>query len=131
MSAGAARTRASSRAFKRPLIEPTRESGDDLGLTPGQHPEVLLGAVFVVLDRRRSVRNQDAVNLAEFLTRTTVEAQTFVAGLRGCGGAVNVTTITRVGGCGHPSPSAILPGQGRIASHVILNLGALLYGRRQ
>jgi hypothetical protein len=41
---------------------------------------------------------QDCVNLAIFLIRTTIAAQRLTVGLRGCGGPIDVATITRTEG---------------------------------
>ncbi len=38
---------------------------------------------------------QDCVNLAIFFLRTTIAAQTLTVGIRGCGGTIDVATITR------------------------------------
>lgn len=40
---------------------------------------------------------QDCVNLAIFVIRTTIEAQQLSTGLRGCGGFIDVATITKNG----------------------------------
>lgn len=41
---------------------------------------------------------QDCVNLSIFLIRTTMEMQTWMVGIRGVGGAIDVATITRTEG---------------------------------
>lgn len=41
---------------------------------------------------------QDCVNLSIFLIRTTIEMQTWMIGIRGVGGAIDVATITRTDG---------------------------------
>lgn len=41
---------------------------------------------------------QDCVNLSIFLIRTTIEMQTWMVGIRGVGGAIDVATITRTEG---------------------------------
>jgi hypothetical protein len=41
---------------------------------------------------------QDCVDLSIFLIRTTMELQTWIVGVRGVGGAIDVATITRTGG---------------------------------
>jgi hypothetical protein len=41
---------------------------------------------------------QDCVNLSIFLIRTTMEMQTWMVGIRGVGGAIDVATITRTRG---------------------------------
>jgi hypothetical protein len=41
---------------------------------------------------------QDCVDLAVFFVRTTIQAQRLTVGLRGCGGPIDVATITRDGG---------------------------------
>jgi hypothetical protein len=41
---------------------------------------------------------QDCVDLSIFLIRTTMEIQTWIVGARGVGGAIDVATITRIGG---------------------------------
>lgn len=38
---------------------------------------------------------QDCVDLAIFLVRTTIEAQRLTVGIRGCGGSIDVATVTR------------------------------------
>lgn len=38
---------------------------------------------------------QDCVDLAIFLVRTTIEAQRLTVGIRGCGGRIDVATVTR------------------------------------
>jgi len=40
---------------------------------------------------------QDVVDLAIFFVRTTITAQTLSFGLRGCGGPIDVATVTRSG----------------------------------
>ncbi len=42
---------------------------------------------------------QDHVNLALFFIETTIAAQTLTLGIRGCGGPIDVATITRRDGC--------------------------------
>ena len=41
---------------------------------------------------------QDCVDLSIFLIRTTMELQTWIVGVRGVGGAIDVATITQTGG---------------------------------
>jgi hypothetical protein len=41
---------------------------------------------------------QDCVDLAIFFVRTTIDAQRLTVGIRGCGGPIDVATITRSGG---------------------------------
>lgn len=41
---------------------------------------------------------QDCVNLSIFLIRTTMEMQTWMVGIRGVGGAIDVATVTRTNG---------------------------------
>ncbi|MBU0698356.1 MAG: hypothetical protein KKE59_02855, partial [Proteobacteria bacterium] len=41
---------------------------------------------------------QDCVNLSIFLIRTTIEMQTWMLGIRGVGGAIDVATVTRTNG---------------------------------
>ncbi len=41
---------------------------------------------------------QDCVDLAIFMVRTTIEAQRLTIGLRGCGGPIDVATITKKAG---------------------------------
>ncbi len=38
---------------------------------------------------------QDCINVAIFFIRTTIEAQMLTVGIRGCGGPIDVATITR------------------------------------
>jgi hypothetical protein len=38
---------------------------------------------------------QDCVDLAIFFIRTTIDAQKLTVGIRGCGGPIDVATITR------------------------------------
>ena len=41
---------------------------------------------------------QDCVDLAIFFVRTTIEAQRLTVGIRGCGGPIDIATITRLQG---------------------------------
>jgi len=41
---------------------------------------------------------QDCIDLAVFFIRTTIEAQRLTVGIRGCGGAIDIATITRLEG---------------------------------
>lgn len=41
---------------------------------------------------------QDSVDLAVYLVRATIAIQAFIVGVRGAGGAIDVATITRMGG---------------------------------
>ena len=41
---------------------------------------------------------QDCVDLSIFLIRTTIKLQTWLVGVRGVGGAIDVATITRIEG---------------------------------
>jgi hypothetical protein len=41
---------------------------------------------------------QDHVDLAKFMIRTTIDGQTLTVGLRGCGGPIDIATITRKDG---------------------------------
>lgn len=41
---------------------------------------------------------QDCIDLAIFFIRTTIEAQKLTVGVRGCGGAIDIATITRQNG---------------------------------
>jgi len=38
---------------------------------------------------------QDCVDLAGLFVRTTIEAQRLAVGIRGCGGPIDIATITR------------------------------------
>jgi hypothetical protein len=41
---------------------------------------------------------QDCIDLSIFFVRTTIEAQRLTVGIRGCGGSIDIATITRQGG---------------------------------
>jgi hypothetical protein len=41
---------------------------------------------------------QDCIDLSIFLVRTSIEIQTWIVGVRGVGGAIDVATITRTEG---------------------------------
>jgi 20S proteasome alpha/beta subunit len=41
------------------------------------------------------IQVEDHVDLATFFIRTTIDAQKLTVGLRGCGGPIDVATITR------------------------------------
>jgi hypothetical protein len=68
-----------------------------LSLTP-QQIATLVGAIQPLLQLPIPIQFmplQDHVDLATFFIRTTIDAQSLTVGLRGCGGPIDVATITR------------------------------------
>ena len=58
---------------------------------------------------------QDCVDLAIFFVRTTIAAQALTVGIRGCGGPIDVATITRDGGLSFVQQKQLRGEQGTLA----------------
>ena len=88
----------------------------ELQLTPDQQakmPQVL--GRFQMPAPIQAMALQDCVDLAIFFVRTTIAAQALTVGIRGCGGPIDVATITRDGGMSFVQQKQLRGEQGTLA----------------